>query len=226
MVRARRIVVLALAGCGSVSGSHPDAAPDAANPCAPKTCLLADDFSGPTLDSAKWTVATGGGASVVQQGGMLKIQLPAAPDAFADVASLTGFPDGATFEAAVTFTPGQFYDHKGAGFASARIAADCGVGEMEAAMFRGQDGDAYVETKTGNVHTCTLTGQSYPTQSGMLRITRAGDHVQFMQDGVALAPATMNVPTGLLPIRFSAYTYTMPPMQPLEIDVDWVAVSP
>ena len=225
--RRVRLALLVLVGCGSVSGNHADAPPaDAANPCAPKTCLLSDDFSGATIDPSKWMVATGGGASVVQQGGILKIQLPAVADAYADVASLTGFPNGATFRAAVTFTPGQFYDHKGVGFASDRIAADCGVGEMEAAMVRGQDGDSYVETKTGNVHTCTLTTQSYPAQSGMLEITRATDHVQFVEDGVSLAPVTTNVPTGLLPIRFSAYTYTMPPMQPLEIDVDWVAVSP
>jgi len=31
--------------------------------------------------------------------------------------------------------------------------------------------------------------------------------------------------TGLLPVRFSAYTYTIAPTAPVQIDVDYVRVS-
>ncbi len=43
-------------------------------------------------------------------------------------------------------------------------------------------------------------------------------------NGVALDPIKTRVPTGLLPVRFTAYTYQTAPGQAVQIDVDWVAV--
>lgn len=48
----------------------------------------------------------------------------------------------------------------------------------------------------------------------------------FTQNGVAQPPVTTNVPSGTLPVRFSAYTFTSAPMHPVEIDVDTVFVRP
>jgi hypothetical protein len=54
-----------------------------------------------------------------------------------------------------------------------------------------------------------------------------GNQVVFTQNGVAQQPVTASVPVGLLPVRFSAYTFTStgPPL-PVEIDVDTVFVRP
>src|SRR3954463_2579230 len=136
-MRFLALAVAVLIGCGDVASVAHDAGPgDAAiNPCAPDTCLLADDFSGATLNSSIWGTATGGGATITQANGLLTIKLPAAVNAFADVYSLVGFATGTVFEAKVTISPGQFYDHKGIGFSSARIDNQCDVGETDAAMF-------------------------------------------------------------------------------------------
>jgi hypothetical protein len=232
-MRTRFLVLAAtsMIGCGDVKGlavdaAHLDGTPvDAAyNPCAPDQCLLADDFSGPTLDAARWGTAVGGGATVTQASGKLTIRLPAVASAYADVFSQVGFPVGASFEASVTFTAGQFYDHKGIGFASARVDSGCNTGEPDAAMFRGQDGDSYVETKAATVYSCTKAATMYPGGTSKLQIVRAADQVTFRQNDIALPSLNTNVPAGLLPIRFSAYTFTTAPGVPVQIDVDYVFV--
>jgi hypothetical protein len=229
--RLLALAVSSLIGCGDVKGLSADAARvdstpiDAAyNPCAPDPCLLADDFSGAALDTARWGTAVGGGATVTQANGKLTIRLPAAANAFADVYSQVGFPVGASFEASVTFSAGQFYDHKGIGFSSMRVDSGCNVGETDAAMFRGQDGDSYVETKVATAYSCTKATTMYPAGTSKLQIVRAADQVTFRQNGIALPSLSSNVPAGLLPIRFSAYTFTLPPGQPVQIDVDDVFV--
>jgi hypothetical protein len=240
---AHLIVALAasLAGCGGVNAPiAPDApdAPDAAladapadpagdaavNRCAPGACLLVDEFDGASLDPSRWGVTLEGGATAKVKNGILTIRLPAVPEAFADVYSLIGFGVDTTFIASVTFTPGQFYDHKGAGFSSSGIGSDCFSGETDAAMFRGQDGDGYVETKLAGTATCTLTGKDYAASTRLMKIARSLDQVAFSQDNVALDPVRTRVPTGLLPIRFTAYTYETAPGAAVQIDVDWVAV--
>lgn len=222
-----------LAGCGNVmSMATPDAAGggdgtpnDGFHPCAPDSCLLADDFTGTALDAALWGASVGGGATVSVGNGQLVIKLPAAAEAFADVYSLVGFPAGVALEAVVTLNAGQFYDHKGIGFASGRISHQCDVGETDAAMFRGQDGDGYIESKAGSTYSCTRTLSMYPRSTSKLQITRMADQVVFHRDDTELPAMTTNVPGGLLPVRFSAYTYTTAPLQPVEIDVDYVFVK-
>lgn len=233
-------VCLALAvpllGCGNVNSPETpdaptapgvDAAPtaDAAvNRCAPQTCLLADEFDGTALDPEIWGVELAGGATARVKNGVLTLHLPASPEAFADVYSLVGFPAGTTFLASATFTSGQFYDHKGAGIASSGIRADCFSGETEAAMFRGQDGDTYVETKLAGTATCNLTTKDYQAGTHALKIVRETDQVVFTQNDVALDPVKTRIPTGLLPVRFTAYTYETAPGAAVQINVDWVAV--
>jgi hypothetical protein len=225
------LVAICLAGCGAVKGSAAaDAAADvaiadAANPCAPSSCLLMDDFSGPSLNTALWGTQIGGGATIDQSGGALTIHLPAAADAFADVHSLVGFGVGTAFEASVTVTPGQFFDHIGLGFASDRISNQCDVGETDAAMFRGQDQDGYIETKTAGVYSCNKVSTMYPGATSKLQIARLTDQVAFRQNDAALAPITTNLPSGLLPVRFSAYTFTQPPTTPIDIKIDYVFVK-
>lgn len=218
-----------LLACGDVqaTGAAVDAAGiDAApNRCTPSPCLLSDEFEAASLDTSTWGAVVGGGATVTQTKGVLTLRLPAAANAYADVYSLVGFPAGTTFKASVTFSASQFYDHKGAGFASARISSGCDVGETDAAMFRGQDGDGYVETKLGGGSTCTLTVHDYPAGTNTLQISRGADQVLFTQNNVMFEPVKTNVPTGLLPIRFSAYTFTTAPDNPVQIDVDWVIVT-
>jgi hypothetical protein len=221
-----------LGGCGNVNTpAAPDATADTAaadgavNPCAPDACLLFDDFSGANLDGSRWGVHTGGGATVTQTGGVLTIHLPAAVDAFADVYSLVGFGPGTALEAGVTFTPGQFYDHIGIGFASDRVNNQCDVGETDAAMFRGQDQDGYIETKTAGVYSCNKTTTMYPGGVSKLQIARLDTQVEFRQNDAVLAPITSNLPMGLLPVRFSAYTYTIAPTTPIDITIDYVFVK-
>lgn len=232
-MRFLALAVTVLIGCGDVAAMANDARPgdsatgDAAvNPCAPATCLLMDDFSGTSLDTSKWGMTASPGATITVASGVLTIRLPAAANAYADVHSLVGFPVGATFEATVTFSPGQFYDHEGVGFASDRVGSGCDMGETDSALFRGQDGDAYVETKAANAFTCNKTTTMYPGGTSKLQIARMGSQVVFTQNGVAQAMVTTNVPTSTLPVRFSAYTFTTAPMHPVQIDVAAVFVRP
>jgi len=196
------LVAEALAGCGNVAATAdvPTGGSDApANLCGPNPCLLSDDFSGAMLDLSMWGFAVSGGGTISQTNGVLTLRLPAVANAYADVYSLVGFPAGTTFEASVTFSAGQIYDHKGAGFASARIGANCNMGETDAAMFRGQDGDRFAETKVGGSGaTCTFTSSTpnYPGSVTTMQITRLTDQVVFRQDNTSLAPVTTNVPTG------------------------------
>jgi hypothetical protein len=226
-MRFLALAVTVLIGCGDVAAIAHDAGPgDAAfNPCAPDTCLLADDFSGAALNRSIWGTATGGGATITQASGLLTLQLPAAIDAFADVYSLVGFGPGTVFEARVTISPGQFYDHKGIGFASGRIDNQCDAGETDAVMFRAQDGDAYVETKVASAASCKLTTMMYPGGTGTYQIARAASQVVFTQNGATQPAVTANLPTGLLPVRFSAFTFSIMPAQPVQIDVDYVFVK-
>jgi hypothetical protein len=217
-----------LIGCGDVAAIAHDAGPgDAAfNPCAPDTCLLADDFSGATLDPSLWATATGGGATITQANGRLTLRLPAAIDAFADVYSLVGFATGTVFEAKVTISPGQFFDHKAIGFSSSRVDQQCDVGETDAAMFRSQDEDAYIETKVASAYSCKPTMTMYLGGTSTYQIARAASQVVFTRDGAAQPAVTTSLPTGLLPVRFSAFTFTMDkPAQPVQIDVDYVFVK-
>lgn len=232
-MRLLALVSTVLIGCGNVAATASDARPgdgatgDATfNPCAPDTCLLADDFSGAALNPSIWGTMTGGGATITQANGLLTIQLPAVINAFADVYSLAGFPTGTLFEAKVTVNPGQFYDHKGIGFSSSRIDQQCNVGETDAVMFRGQDGDAYLETKAANVDTCKPLTTMYPGGTSTYQIARAATQVVFTKDGASQPAVTANLPTGLLPVRFSAFTYSMnKPAQPVQIDIDYVFVK-
>jgi len=217
-----------LIGCGDVKGmemADARSADAAVNPCAPSQCLLLDDFSGTSLDTAVWGSVVHGGATATVSNGHLTLQLPAAIDAYADVYSLIGFGAGTSLEASVTFSPGQFYDHKAVGFSSGRIGNQCDVGETDAAMFRGQDGDGYIEAKAANAYSCNRTATMYPGATNKLQIAWSADRVEFRQNDVVLAPVVSNVPTGLLPIRFSAYTYTIAPTSPVQIDIDYVFVK-
>jgi hypothetical protein len=229
------LAAISLGGCGDVKGAATDAAPaidgmaggDAApNPCAPDTCLLFDDFSGPRLDTSLWAMTTSNGATVTQANGILTLKIPAAAaDATVDVYSLAGFPIGATFEASVTFSAGQLYDHKGVGFASSAVSHQCTVGEAEAAMFRGQDEDGYVETKAGSVYTCNKTVTMYMAGPNKLQVTRGANLVTFRQNDIVLPSSTTNLPAGLLPVRFSAYSFIdHAPAAPVQIDIDYVFV--
>ncbi len=229
-MRLIALAVVVLIGCGDVAATARDAGPgdaapaDAYNPCAPATCLLADDFSG-GLDPSRWAMTASPGATIAVAGGVLTIRLPAVANAFADVHSLVGFPVGSTFEASVTFSAGQFFDHKGAGFASDRVDSGCTTGESDAAMFRGQDADAYVETKAATTSDCKMTTAMYPGGTSKLQIARTSNQVVFTQNDVAQPPITTDVPTATLPIRFSAYTFTSgTPAHAVEIDVDYVFV--
>lgn len=229
-MRFLALAVMVLIGCGDVAATANDARPsdDAAvsNPCAPAMCLLFDDFAGTSLNASLWGMTASPGATITVASGVLTIRLPAAADAYADVHSLVGFPVGATFEATVTFSPGQFFDHKGAGFASDRVASGCDMGEADSAMFRGQDGDGYVETKAANTYSCKLTTTMYPGGTSKLQIARMASQVVFTQNGIAQPPVTTSVPSDTLPVRFSAYTFTSAPMHPVQIDVDTVFVRP
>jgi hypothetical protein len=224
---AAALAATALLGCGNVVPTM-NAGPDAAsNPCAPKTCLLQDDFAGTSLNTSLWGMAVGGGGSVTQHDGVLTLHLPAAAGAFADVYSLVSFPVGTSFTASVTWNAGQTYDHKGIGFASARVAQDCFNGETESAMFRGQDNAAVVEAKSGGTSTCTLEVQPYAAGTNALEVTWTAGSVGFRQNSLALPAVTTNIPAGPLPIRFSAFTYaTGVPNNPVQIDVDDIVVSP
>src|SRR4051812_47516672 len=81
-MRFMALAVTVLIGCGNVAGTAHDAGPgdgaaDAAfNPCAPDTCLLADDFSGAALNRSIWATATGGGATITQASGLLTSSSP------------------------------------------------------------------------------------------------------------------------------------------------------
>jgi hypothetical protein len=226
-------MAITLIACGGVEAISPDAtpdpdagAPDAPAACTPSPCtVLSDDFNGASLDPAVWSVVTAGGATVALQNGMLRIRLPAAADAWADVFTHMAFPVGATFEASVTLSAGQFYDHKGIGFASGRIGATCDAGESDSVMFRGQDDDGYVQTKAAHVAACSLAADTYQGGTRTLRIQRLADQVLFRQDSTQYPPARSRLPTMPLPVRFSAYTYTTAPAQPVQIDIDWMLVT-
>lgn len=231
-MRLLALAATVLIGCGNVASLASDARPsdgpaaDAPyNPCAPATCLLADDFTGASLDTSIWGTSVGGGATITVANGVLSIHLPAVANAFADVFSLVGLPPGTFLEAKATLSVGQFYDHKGIGFAQARIGPDCGSGETDAVMFRGQDDVTATETKAANVASCPEATAMYPAGTSVFQIARSASQVVFTQDGKSRAPVTADIPAGLLPVRFSAFTFsTNKPMQPVQIDVDYVFV--
>lgn len=225
-MHVRAALVVVLVGCGNVSSASDAAVSDGTpSPCAPATCLLTEDFDGASLDLQAWNAVVNGGGTVLQHNGLLSIHLPAAANAAVDVATRIDFPVNATFEAKVTISGGQFFDHKALGFANRAVNEGCSSGETEAAMFRGQDGDSYVETKAGNVPNCVPRQTAYTAGTSTLQITRTADQVVFRVDGVALEPIKSNVPTGRLPVRFSAYTFTQAPAEPIQIDIESVKVT-
>jgi hypothetical protein len=230
-LRAVALAAAALCGCGKVAAMQTAGADAAgadaaggANSCDP--CFLSDDFSAASLNTSRWAVAVGGGGSVVQHDGKVTLQLPAAANAYADLSSVMKFPVGSTFEASVTFTAGQGHDHKGYGFASGRVGSDCSHGETEAAMFRGQDDAAVLETETGGIATCNGTVQPYPAGTSILRVAWTSTQVVFQDNSTHYDPVTTNLPAGPLPVRITAYTYTSAPKSAVQIDVDYVIVSP
>jgi len=220
--------IMLLQGCGSVNAGNTGAdgsVGDSSGACTTGPCtLLSDDFTATSIDMALWRVNMGGGATVIQRNGMLTLSLPAAAGAFADVVSIAAFPVGTTFEGKVKFSAGQLYDHKGAGFSSARVTENCGTNETDAAMFRGQDGVFVVETALAGTNACPLREQNYLGVMHTLRVARVNDTVVFGEDGTTVTVTTA-VPTTALPIRFSAYTFTAAPAQPVQIDVDSVTVT-
>ncbi len=191
------------------------------------TTLLEDNFSSGSLNTSLWGTAVGGGSTVSQSGGYLTMTVPTAGNAYADLYSLTSFPVGSTFEARVYLSAGQWLDHKGIGYADARIGPDCGSGETQAAMWRGQDGDKYTETKIVPTSCNGVIRQTgYPAGWRTIKVVRVNSaQVDFYEDGVLLGTHTTSVPTGSIPIRFSAYTYTWGPSSPITIQVDWVKVT-
>jgi hypothetical protein len=200
----------------------PDAAADvsiadAANPCAPDACLLMDDFSGPSLNASLWGSTVGGGATITQSGGALTIHLPAAADAFADVHSLIGFGVGTGFEATVTVTPGQFFDHIGLGFASDRINNQCDVGETDAAMFRGQDQDGYIETKAAGVYSCNKVSTMYPGASSKPR-SRVHQPGRLPLNDAAPRRSRPTCPPACC--RSGSASTTQAPTTPIDIKID------
>ena len=74
-------------------------------------------------------------------------------------------------------------------------------------------------------HNCVNATPMYTGGTGTFQITRATDQVVFHQDDVMVGTMTANLPTGLLPVRFSAYTFSVAPNPPIEIDVDYVFVK-
>ncbi|MCA9670528.1 MAG: hypothetical protein KC503_33255 [Myxococcales bacterium] len=188
--------------------------------------LLYDDFN--TLDTSVWAVAVSTGASAAVASGELRITLPAAANAYADVATKMSFGPTTTLEARVYLSAGQFYDHRGLGFANARIGDSCGAspGERDAAQWRGQDDDLYRQSARASQHACTKHADAYAAGWHTIKIVRSAASVAFYLDGQLAYTEQNNVPSASLPVRFSAYTFTSAPGQSLQIRVDWVRVTP
>lgn len=149
-------------------------------------------------------------------------------NAYADLSSIQTFAVPSTFEARVRLSAGQWYDHKGLGFANGTVGADCYQGETEAAMWRGQDDDEYIESKKNSNPNCTQIQDSYPSTWNTIKIVRTSSDVKYYKDGtlVGTISGASNVSTAQMPIRFSAYTYTAGgPSSSLTIEVDWVRVT-
>jgi len=189
--------------------------------------LLYDEFTGSTLNTAIWVANKGSGTTITQSGGNLNITVPAAVDAWVDLYSKQAFPVGTTFEARVYVSGGQWYDHKGIGFADKKIKYDCGLNqtEAEAAMWRGQDEANETET--------AITGQSCYTQSlgnysakwMKLKVVRKSNtQVDFTVDG-AVRTHTAYISSWSLPVRFSVMTYSSAPSNSISIKIDWVKVT-
>jgi len=189
--------------------------------------LLEDYFSSGSINTSLWGTAVGGGATIVQSGGYLQISVPNAANAYADVYSKSYFPVGTTFEARVWVGSGQSYDHKGIGYANARVGPDCGSGETQAAMWRGQDRDKYTETKrSSSSYNCTKRQSNYPSGWRTIKVERvSSSQVKFYENESLIGTHSSYIPTGSLRIRFSAYTYTLAPSDYVTIWVDWVKVT-
>jgi len=189
--------------------------------------LLYDDFSSGSINTSLWGTVVGGGATIVQSGGYLQISIPNVANAYADLYSKSYFALGTTFEARVWVGSGQSYDHKGIGYANARVGADCGSGETQAAMWRGQDRDKYTETKTSSSsYNCTKRQSNYPSGWRTIKVQRvSSSQVKFYENESLIGTHTSYIPTGSLRIRFSAYTYTLAPSDYVTIWVDRVKVT-
>jgi hypothetical protein len=210
-------------GCSSQTNSNPYWVWLQAGPL----LLLEDYFSSGSINTSLWGTAMGGGATIVQSGGYLQMSMPNVANAYADLYSKSYFAVGTTFEARVWVGAGQSYDHKGIGYASARVGADCGSGEIQAAMWRGQDRDKYTETKTGSSSNyCWFKESNYPSGWRTIKVERvSSSQVKFYENGSLIRTHSTYIPTGFLRIRFSAYTYTLAPSDYVTIWVDWVKVT-
>jgi hypothetical protein len=189
-----------------------------------KLPLLYDDFSGAALNTTLWGTAMSTGSTIVQSGGMLTVTIPAAANRWADLFSVKSFGLGTTFEARVNLSAGQLYDHKGIGYANARVGSDCSQGETEAAMWRGQDASRELEAKTSGAWTCGATGGSYVAGWRTIKVVRRLHRPSLLRGRYLLGTRTTNLPSGDVPIRFSGWTFTSPPGAPITIQIDWVRV--
>lgn len=192
--------------------------------------LLEDQFDGAALDSSRWSAASAGGGTVSVSGGELLVQVPAQTNAWAEAASKASFPVGAVFEARVFLSSAQFYDHRGVGFASGHVGADCNDtgGGSHSAQWRGQDEAKVAECKNGTEIDCQAVSTSYPGGWRTIKIVRRADRVEFYENGVSMRVATeaAKLPSSALPVRFSAFTYySAAPGSPITIRVDWVKVT-
>ena len=196
--------------------------------------LFEDLFDSGFIDSSKWGQGTDAGGSGITWGrnGTAVLYINNAANAYADLYSKTSFPVGATFEASVNLTgPGwwrdRWYDHRGIGFANGRVNADCGSGETEAVIWRGQDADGYSQTETGGAANCQSFIQNYPDGWRTIKIVRVSNtQAQFYENGTLYHTHFDYIPTGNLPIRFSGYTHNVgAPAAPYVIEVDWVRVT-
>ena len=93
-------------------------------------------------------------------------------------------------------------------------------------MWRGQDGTKMTETKTGGSAVCTPSQSNYPAGWRTIKVVRvSASQVQIYEDSVLIGTHATQVPGGSLPIRFSGWTYTFGPSQPIAIQVDWAKVT-
>jgi hypothetical protein len=200
----------------------------------PSTVLLFDDFSGSTIDPAKWMSTTSGGGSVQQSNGLTLSLAPMANSHF-DFYSVASFPVGTEVELQVTVPGGETFTHLAIGFANGSVGPDClttGSGiATAAAVVRGQDTDLYVQTLAdggdggAGQHMCTLLQAKYPGMPHDIRILRQPQQVSFYLDGSLSSVLLDALPQGPLPVHLSGYTYTLAPGSSFTVLVQQVRVS-
>jgi hypothetical protein len=209
--------------CRGADLSMPADAADAGVVDGSPVVLFDDEFNDAGLPN--WTRSTSGLAAISVSNGYLQLSLPPAANATADVSTIPTFGPGTSVHMSVTLTAGQVFDHHGLGYANAAVSSNCGLGETEAAMFRGQDTDRYVETELGGSYTCDSFQSSYPAGTRMLDIVRGATSVDFYENGTLVRSETTTLSSSALPIHLSAYTFTSAPALPILIRVDYVRVT-